>query len=78
MSILVDKNTSVLVQGLTGGAGSFHTEQALAYGTRIVGGVHPKKGGTRWAVDSWYEPMGGKPDVMPLDQWKSRGVMGER
>lgn len=40
--------------------------------------VLSEKGGTRWAVDSWYEPMGGKPDVMPLDQWKSRGVMGER
>jgi hypothetical protein len=37
-----------------------------------------RSGGRRWAVDSWYEPMGGKPDIMPLDQWKTRGVMGER
>jgi len=40
--------------------------------------VLSEKGGARWAIDSWYEPMGSKPDVMPLDQWKSRGVMGER
>ena len=49
MSILVDKNTKVLVQGLTGNTGSFHTEQALAYhGTKMVGGTHPKKGGEIW------------------------------
>ncbi|WBQ12463.1 succinate--CoA ligase subunit alpha [Hyphomonadaceae bacterium BL14] len=49
MSILVNKNTKVLVQGLTGKTGTFHTEQALAYyGTRMVGGVHPKKGGESW------------------------------
>ncbi|MDQ2704336.1 MAG: succinate--CoA ligase subunit alpha [Pseudomonadota bacterium] len=49
MSILIDKNTKVLVQGLTGNTGSFHTEQALAYhGTKMVGGIHPKKGGTAW------------------------------
>lgn len=40
--------------------------------------VLTEQGGTKWAVDSWYEPMGGKPDIMPLTQWKSRGVMGER
>jgi succinyl-CoA synthetase alpha subunit len=49
MSILIDKNTKILVQGLTGNTGSFHTEQALMYhGTRMVGGIHPKKGGTYW------------------------------
>ena len=49
MSILVNKDTRVLVQGLTGKTGSFHTEQALAYfGTRMVGGTHPKKGGETW------------------------------
>ena len=49
MSILVDKNTKVLVQGLTGKTGTFHTEQALAYhGTKMVGGIHPKKGGEIW------------------------------
>ncbi len=49
MSVLVDKNTKVLVQGLTGKTGTFHTEQALAYhGTRMVGGVTPGKGGSTW------------------------------
>jgi succinyl-CoA synthetase alpha subunit len=45
MSVLVDKNTRVICQGFTGKQGTFHTEQALAYGTRMVGGVTPGKGG---------------------------------
>ncbi|MEX1249226.1 MAG: succinate--CoA ligase subunit alpha, partial [Acidimicrobiia bacterium] len=45
MSILVDKNTRVLVQGL-GKVGQFHTEMAIAYGTQMVGGVHPSRAGT--------------------------------
>jgi len=45
MSILVNKNTKVLCQGFTGKQGSFHSEQALAYGTKMVGGVTPGKGG---------------------------------
>lgn len=45
MSILVDKNTKVICQGFTGKQGTFHTEQALAYGTQMVGGVTPGKGG---------------------------------
>jgi len=45
MAILVDKNTRVLVQGITGGEGSFHTRQSLEYGTNIVAGVTPGKGG---------------------------------
>ncbi|MAA99163.1 MAG: succinate--CoA ligase subunit alpha [Stappia sp.] len=49
MSILVNKDTKVIVQGLTGKTGTFHTEQALAYyGTQMVAGVHPKKGGESW------------------------------
>ncbi len=47
MSILVDENTRLLVQGLTGREGTFHTQQAIAYGTKVVGGVTPGKGGTR-------------------------------
>ena len=47
MSILVDKNTRVICQGFTGKQGTFHTEQALAYGTNMVGGVTPGKGGQR-------------------------------
>jgi len=46
MSILVDKNTKVITQGMTGETGSFHTKMALEYGTQMVGGVTPGKGGT--------------------------------
>ena len=46
MSVLVDKNTKLLVQGVTGKTGMFHAEQSLAYGTQVVGGVTPGKGGT--------------------------------
>jgi succinyl-CoA synthetase alpha subunit len=47
MAILVDSNTKVICQGLTGAQGTFHTEQAIAYGTKMVGGVTPGKGGTK-------------------------------
>ena len=47
MSILVDKNTKVICQGITGHHGTFHSEQALKYGTKLVGGVTPNKGGTK-------------------------------
>jgi succinyl-CoA synthetase alpha subunit len=49
MSILVDKNTRLVVQGITGREGAFHTEQMIAYGTKVVAGVTPGKGGG-WAV----------------------------
>jgi len=47
MAILVDASTRVITQGFTGAQGTFHSEQAIAYGTKIVGGVTPGKGGTR-------------------------------
>jgi succinyl-CoA synthetase alpha subunit len=47
MAILVDKSTKVICQGITGSQGTFHTKQAKAYGTKIVGGVTPGKGGSR-------------------------------
>ena len=46
MSILVDKKTRLVVQGITGSEGSFHTSQIAAYGTKVVAGVTPGKGGT--------------------------------
>ena len=48
MSILVDKNTRLVVQGITGNAGTFHTQQCVEYGTNVVAGVTPGKGGLKW------------------------------
>ena len=45
MSILVNKNTRLICQGFTGSQGTYHSEQAIAYGTNLVGGVTPGKGG---------------------------------
>lgn len=50
MSILIDKNTRLLVQGITGNEGLFHSQQMLAYGTKVVAGVTPGKGG-EWVLD---------------------------
>jgi hypothetical protein len=53
MAILVDENTRVICQGFTGSQGTFHSEQAIAYGTKMVGGVTPGKGGQSiWACRS--------------------------
>ncbi len=50
MSIFVNKNTRLLVQGITGNEGSFHTRQMVDYGTKVVAGVTPQKGG-EWVLD---------------------------
>ena len=58
MSVLIDKSTRLLVQGLTGREGTFHAKQAQAYGTNVVGGVTPGKGGTThegWPVFNTVE-----------------------
>src|SRR6476661_2526837 len=46
MAVLIDRNTRLIVQGITGREGTFHAKQAAAYGTQVVGGVTPGKGGT--------------------------------
>ena len=48
MAVLVDKNTRLITQGITGSAGAFHSRMCLEYGTKLVGGVTPGKGGTTW------------------------------
>jgi succinyl-CoA synthetase alpha subunit len=58
MSVLVDKNTKVICQGLTGAQGTFHSEQAIAYGTQMVGGVTPGKGGTTHIGLPVYDTVG--------------------
>jgi len=52
MSIFVDKSTKVICQGITGAAGSFHSGQMLAYGTKLVGGMTPGKGGTKFTSEA--------------------------
>jgi succinyl-CoA synthetase alpha subunit len=62
MSILVNKNTKVLIQGITGSAGSFHAKQCLAYGTQVVAGCTPNRGGETFAA----EGPGGKAVSVPV------------
>jgi succinyl-CoA synthetase alpha subunit len=59
MAILVDKHTKVITQGFTGAQGTFHSEQAIAYGTRMVGGVTPGKGGTRHLALPVFDTVAG-------------------
>jgi len=54
VSILVDKHTRLVVQGITGGEGTFHTQQMIEYGTNVVGGVTPGKGGLRYPGNDEY------------------------
>ena len=65
MAILVDAATAVICQGFTGSQGTFHSEQAIAYGTRMVGGVTPGKGGTRRLT----RPMQSSKRSMPGSNW---------
>ncbi len=68
MTVLVNKNTKVIVQGITGHQGSFHAGEMLKFGTRIVAGTSPGKGGTKFqdkvpVVDSVYEAMAFEPEA---------------
>ncbi len=64
MSVLINKNTKVLVQGITGGAGSFHAGQCIAYGTQIVAGCTPGRGGQNFEAEG---PGGRKVSVPVFD-----------
>ena len=57
MSVLVDRRTRLLTQGITGDAGRLHTLACRAYGTNVVGGVSPGKGGSDWGY-SWIPVVG--------------------
>ena len=57
MSVLIDKNTRVLVQGLTGSEGTFHASQMLEYGTNVVAGVTPGKGGSEYQPAEFIRPV---------------------
>lgn len=56
MSILVGKNTRLICQGITGSAGHFHSEKCAEYGTNLVGGVTPGKGGTKHSIAPFSTP----------------------
>src|SRR6266850_528439 len=61
MSILVDRKTRLVVQGITGGEGTFHTQQMIEYGTKVVGGVTPGKGGLQYAGNDEHRFRGAVP-----------------
>ena len=69
MAIIVDASTTVICHGFTGAQGTFHSEQAIAYGTKMVGGVTPGKGGTKHLDLPVYDTVAQarQPDALLLD-----------
>ena len=67
MAVLVDRNTKVICQGFTGAQGTFHSEQAIAYGTKMVGGVTPGKGGTEHLGLPVFDTVGEAADATGAD-----------
>jgi succinyl-CoA synthetase alpha subunit len=67
MAVLIDRNTRVICQGFTGAQGTFHSEQAVAYGTHMVGGVTPGKGGTKHLGLPVYDTMREAADATEAD-----------
>src|ERR1700722_15197114 len=67
MSILIHRSTRVICQGMTGAQGTFHTEQAIAYGTVMVGGVSPGKGGSRHLGLPVFDTVAGAAEAVRPD-----------
>ncbi|MDO8462242.1 MAG: hypothetical protein Q7S98_05220, partial [Deltaproteobacteria bacterium] len=81
MSILINKNTKVMTQGITGSTGQFHTRQCVAYGTKMVAGVTPGKGGQWFEIPEGDAPMGGigvENRDSPPDSSRASGSAGAR